>query len=335
MEDVFLDAFDTMDDAPSTPRASMNGGVAAAPSRSPDIIAEEELSTSPFHDLTPQQQVASVVAEGGVPFELCCQSWTQTRHVRRMEELLNATKERVAQEKNVDRAAAIAERRRQSIDAGSEPPEMSMYDQAKGVIGRMQLGQDITKFELPANFLTPFSATQATEDVLTVISGTERGLEDWKSLSDVQNLAPMERFLAVLKVYLDMEALRAEEGTGGGTKTAFILPPMKKPINSVLGETHRVRVGNIELVAEQVSHHPPITCWELEHEAAGLKITGNLSPSPSSTAPACRWRCEARQCSSFATPARRTRRPCPTCTSGSSAWAGRTTRTSVAFGSSG
>ena len=66
MEDVFLDAFDTMDDAPSTPRASMNGGVAAAPSRSPDIIAEEELSTSPFHDLTPQQQVASVVAEGGV-----------------------------------------------------------------------------------------------------------------------------------------------------------------------------------------------------------------------------------------------------------------------------
>ena len=104
----------------------------------------------------------------------------------------------------------------------------------------MQLGQDITKFELPANFLTPFSATQATEDVLTVISGTERGLEDWKSLSDVQNLDAMERFLAVLKVYLDMEALRAEEGTGGGTKTAFILPPMKKPINSVLGETHRV-----------------------------------------------------------------------------------------------
>lgn len=280
MEDVFLDAFETMDDPPSTPRASMNGGVAAAPSGSPETIPEEELSTSPFHDLTPQQQVASVVAEGGVPFELCCQSWTQTRHVRRMEELLNATKERVAREKNVDRAAAIAERRRQSMDAAPEPPEMSLYDQAKGVIGRMQLGQDITKFELPANFLTPFSATQATEDVLTVISGTERDLEDWKSLSDVQNLDATERFLAVLKVYLDMEALRAEEGTGGGTKTAFILPPMKKPINSVLGETHRTRVGNIEMVAEQVSHHPPITCWELEHEAAGLKITGNLSPKP-------------------------------------------------------
>jgi len=58
------------------------------------------------------------------------------------------------------------------------------------------------------------------------------------------------------------------------------LPPMMKPINSVLGETHRTRVGDVEMVAEQVSHHPPITCWEVEHRLAGLKITGNLSPKP-------------------------------------------------------
>jgi len=30
-----------------------------------------------------------------------------------------------------------------------------------------------------------------------------------------------------------------------------------------LGETHRTRCGEVEMVSEQVSHHPPITCWEL------------------------------------------------------------------------
>ena len=83
-----------------------------------------------------------------------------------------------------------------------------MYDQAKGVIGRMQLGRtspSSSSGQLPH----PVQRHAGTEDVLTVISGTERGRK-LKSLSDVQNLAPMERFLAVLKVYLDMEALRAE-----------------------------------------------------------------------------------------------------------------------------
>ena len=146
-------------------------------------------------------------------------------HSRRVAELLNATKERVAREKNVDRAAAYAARRRMSMDV-EDPPEMSLYDQAKGVVGRMQLGQDITKFELPATFLTPFSAIQASEDVLTIIAGTERSDEDWKALSDA-SLDAETRFLNVLRLFLDMESLRCEEGTGGGTKSAFTMPPMK------------------------------------------------------------------------------------------------------------
>ena len=266
VEDIFLDAFDSIDGTGLTRDAP--GEVGGAPPS--------------FHDLSPQAQVASVVADGGVPFELCSQSWTQSRHANRMEELLNATKERVAREAKIDRAAARRERRRRSMEGGgaAEPAEMSLYDQAKGVIGRMQLGQDITKFELPATFLTPFSACQASEDVLTIISGTElANAEGWSALTDPSSSAE-SRFLAVLRLYLDMESLRAEEGTAGGTKSAFVLPPMKKPINSVLGETHRTRVGELEMVAEQVSHHPPITCWEIDHTRAGVKITGNLSPKP-------------------------------------------------------
>jgi hypothetical protein len=183
VEDIFLDAFDSIDGTGLTRDAP--GEVGGAPPS--------------FHDLSPQAQVASVVADGGVPFELCSQSWTQSRHANRMEELLNATKERVAREAKIDRAAARRERRRRSMEGGgaAEPAEMSLYDQAKGVIGRMQLGQDITKFELPATFLTPFSACQASEDVLTIISGTElANAEGWSALTDPSSSAE-SRFLAV------------------------------------------------------------------------------------------------------------------------------------------
>jgi hypothetical protein len=46
---------------------------------------------------------------------------------------------------------------------------------------------------------------------MTIISGTEG--RDWKSLANPQ-LSGTERFLNVLKLYMDMEAVRAEEGTG-------------------------------------------------------------------------------------------------------------------------
>ena len=222
-----------------------------------------------------REELAVVVAEGGVPFRLCSKSWEQKPHVDRMAELSAATRRRIAREKGVDHDEMLA-KRAQELDGAPEPPEMSLYDQAKGVIGRMKLGQDITRFELPATFLTPFSAIQASEDVLTIFKGSEL---DWNKLGDLR-LDPVERFLNVLRLYLDMESVRAAEGTGGGSTSSFLLPPMKKPINSVLGETHRTRVDELDLVSEQVSHHPPITCWEAQHTAVGLRITGNLAPKP-------------------------------------------------------
>ena len=284
----FFDALDTLDVVDDhTPRPSFNGsptkvsGVVENGGIDANGVSPHGEGTSPaveFTSLSPQEQVASVVAEGGVPYKLCEKAWEQRFHVDRVGELLAATKERVAREKGVDRKAAMA-KKASELENAPEPPEMSLYDQAKGVIGRMQLGQDITRFELPANFLTPFSAVQAAEDILTIICGTKRELSDWNALSDPK-LDAMERFLNVLRVYIDMESIRADEGTSGGSKSSFTLPPMKKPINSVLGETHRLRVDDVEMVMEQVSHHPPITCYEMEHEKVGLKITGNLSPKP-------------------------------------------------------
>lgn len=262
--DTLEDGFDTL----GTPRQSTSG---TSPRASTSAPAE-------FLELTPQEQVASVVKEGGVPFELCGYAWNQGRHTDRIQRLLAATKDRVAREKGVDRAAAKA-RARATLKNDTSSDTEDVAAQAKSLMGTLKMGQDISKFELPATFLTPFSAIQATEDVLTIICGTERDLETWRSMSDV-GVPTVQRFLRIMQLYIDMESVRSEEGTSGGTKSSFPLPSMKKPINSVIGETHRVRVGDIEMLAEQVSHHPPITCWELEHEGAGVRMTGNLAPKP-------------------------------------------------------
>ena len=70
--DEFVDAFDTIDEYEGlrTPRASTNSGTVPSP-------VFEAMADSPFHDLTPQEQVARVESEGGIPYELCRQSWTR------------------------------------------------------------------------------------------------------------------------------------------------------------------------------------------------------------------------------------------------------------------
>ena len=144
----------------------------------------------------------------------------------------------------VDRAVAKAKARAASKnDTSSETEDVAA--RAKSLMGTLKMGQDISRFELPATFLTPFSAIQATEDILTIISGTERDIDAWRSMSDT-GVGTVQRFLCIMQLYIDMESVRAEEGTSGGTRSSFPLPSMKKPINSVLGETHRVQVGEID-----------------------------------------------------------------------------------------
>lgn len=36
---------------------------------------------------------------------------------------------------------------------------------------------------------------------------------------------------------------------------------MAKPFNPILGETYQARLGRYQVALEQISHHPPITCY--------------------------------------------------------------------------
>jgi len=37
-----------------------------------------------------------------------------------------------------------------------------------------------------------------------------------------------------------------------------------KPFNPLLGETYELQTDEFKFIAEQVSHHPPITAWHVE-----------------------------------------------------------------------
>lgn len=46
----------------------------------------------------------------------------------------------------------------------------------------------------------------------------------------------------------------------------------KKPFNPILGETYEFVNSDFRFIAEQVSHHPPITAFQFEGE--GLEVQG-------------------------------------------------------------
>ena len=42
------------------------------------------------------------------------------------------------------------------------------------------------------------------------------------------------------------------------------LTELKKPFNPLLGETYELIKDDLKIICEQVSHHPPVTCYYVE-----------------------------------------------------------------------
>jgi len=143
-----------------------------------------------------------------------------------------------------------------------------------GMTKHLKVGQDLTDIELPPTFFVPFSTIQVAEDVVYVIEGCNN---DW---SDLKHPDPERRIARLVKLYLDMSAIRTEHGSSAGVKSAYTFGAMKKPLNPILGETHRIKSGNTEYLAEQVCHHPPITTWDLRNEEIGLHLSADVKAKP-------------------------------------------------------
>lgn len=144
------------------------------------------------------------------------------------------------------------------------PPdnEISLFKLIKDIFASIKPGADVTNINLPASILDPVSTLEKAKKSM------QRGelLQDICAAQD-----PVNRLLNVLR--FNFSGL-AKERFG------------KKPYNPVLGEVyrccfpHRGAAGETLLVAEQVSHHPPITALHLRNDTLGFRMNSFTAPEP-------------------------------------------------------
>ncbi|KAF4622863.1 hypothetical protein D9613_001590 [Agrocybe pediades] len=147
----------------------------------------------------------------------------------------------------------------------TEPDDTSILDDNEGsiiasLISQLRVGMDLSKVTFPTFVLEPRSMLERITDFMShpdLIFGAEK-CDD-----------PEERFIRVLQYYL----------AGWHIKPKGV----KKPYNPVLGEFFRCRYDYPNgtqgfYIAEQVSHHPPISAFYYITPANHVSIIGELRP---------------------------------------------------------
>ncbi|TNY21181.1 hypothetical protein DMC30DRAFT_212636 [Rhodotorula diobovata] len=128
------------------------------------------------------------------------------------------------------------------------------------LISQLRPGMDLARITFPVFVLEPRSMLERVTDFHS----------HPELLHGAFNLeAPEDRFLQVLRYYL----------AGWHIKPKGV----KKPYNPVLGEFFRCRYDYADgsaayYIAEQVSHHPPISAWYFASPEQGLELCGELRP---------------------------------------------------------
>ncbi|KAL4065797.1 hypothetical protein V8B97DRAFT_1982044 [Scleroderma yunnanense] len=147
----------------------------------------------------------------------------------------------------------------------TEPDDTSILDENEGsiitsLISQLRVGMDLSKVTFPTFVLEPRSMLERITDFMShpdLIFGAENCPD------------PEERFIRVLQYYL----------AGWHIKPKGV----KKPYNPVLGEFFRCRYHYPNgtrgyYVAEQVSHHPPVSAFCYVSPENKVCIIGELRP---------------------------------------------------------
>ncbi|CCA73900.1 related to putative oxysterol-binding protein OSBP [Serendipita indica DSM 11827] len=158
-------------------------------------------------------------------------------------------------------------KRKASVSSGDAPEESetSVLDEEQGsiimsLISQLKIGMDLSKVTFPTFVLEPRSMLERITDFMShpeLVFGAD------------QEEKAEERFIRVLMYYL----------SGWHVKPRGV----KKPYNPVLGEFFRCRYDYSNgtrgyYIAEQVSHHPPISAYFYISPQNGLRISGELKP---------------------------------------------------------
>ncbi|KAG0577005.1 hypothetical protein KC19_5G124700 [Ceratodon purpureus] len=119
-------------------------------------------------------------------------------------------------------------------------------------------GSDITKLQLPPQFNLPKSQLQVYGEAVYCCG------QDYLGMC-AAGVTPVDRMLAVVRFHLS---------------TTRPAPFLKAPYNPVLGETHHVSVGELNVLCEQVSHNPPVTALYATNEVKKLEMLWWHQPVP-------------------------------------------------------
>lgn len=146
----------------------------------------------------------------------------------------------------------------------------------RSMVTQLTEGADLTRITMPSEICHPFS-------ILEVIAGRE--LASFRTMFDIHNHPndPFERFLCVTRWLLSCFPREEME---------------KKPFNPTIGEQHlgwiehanandklkqsaddgggEKRADWTEMIAEQVSHHPPLSAFFVRNAARELSLAGTL-----------------------------------------------------------
>ncbi|PFH50732.1 hypothetical protein AMATHDRAFT_60551 [Amanita thiersii Skay4041] len=147
----------------------------------------------------------------------------------------------------------------------TEPDDTSILDENEGsiitsLISQLRVGMDLSRVTFPTFVLEPRSMLERITDFMSH-PDLIFGADDCESSE--------ERFIRVLQYYL----------SGWHVKPKGV----KKPYNPVLGEFFRCRYDYPNgtqgfYIAEQVSHHPPISAFYYISPANRISIIGELRP---------------------------------------------------------
>lgn len=136
---------------------------------------------------------------------------------------------------------------------------IDLWGLLKSFVGQLKIGDQITKISLPAEMCHPYSMLEMV---------AYRQLSLFKVLYGInEEEDALKRFLIVLKYFACLPRNESHN---------------KKPWNPILGETHVAHVvdevnGRTEFIAEQISHHPPVSAFHLRNDQQTFEVSSNLA----------------------------------------------------------
>ena len=136
---------------------------------------------------------------------------------------------------------------------------IDLWGLLKSFISQLKIGDQITKISLPSEMCYPYSMLEMV---------AFRQLSLFKALYGVnEEEDAIKRMLIILKYFACLPRNESHN---------------KKPWNPILGETHIAFLedevnGRTEFISEQISHHPPVSAFQVRNDKQGFEVASNLS----------------------------------------------------------